>query len=327
MKSAPLGLAGGREWSLATEALRVDGDRMTALIHYERQRWKKINFFAKKPLQHVQTLCMPSFTDLHTHATAGHVTSFAWSRNTSDRSLACIMIAPHVHVYAIDLDRGETWSTSGKPRGCLIALAHCTALHWKTRAEDNAPQGDRSNCAAAGAGPTWNTLKHFDRSHCTAPVDLLACGSRRSHGHCSRRSSMHLVMTGHNARRPRAGASRKRPWWWLSEASYLLDRLDGGRSILRFPSLLHASEAVLRLLAKGNWKMEVFCGVVGLDGRCSAQAEQRKEPVAVGPLPGAYLSTETNLVPIRGVMKKEFDTGHTHKHTHTHTHTHTHARN
>ena len=62
-----------------------------------------------------------------------------------------------------------------------------------------------------------------------------------------------------------------------------------------------------------------FCGVVGLDGRCSAKAEQRKKPVAVGPLPGAYLSTETNLVPIRGVIKKEFDTGHTHAHAHTHT--------
>ena len=55
--------------------------------------------------------------------------------------------------------------------------------------------------------------------------------------------------------------------------------------------------------------------MVSLDGRCSAQAEQRKKPVAVGPLPGAYLSTETNLVPIRGVMRKEFDTGHTHTHT------------
>ena len=60
-----------------------------------------------------------------------------------------------------------------------------------------------------------------------------------------------------------------------------------------------------------------FCGVVGLDGCCSAKAEQRKKPVAVGPLPGAYLSTETNLVPIRGVIKKEFDTGHTHTRTHT----------
>ena len=66
-----------------------------------------------------------------------------------------------------------------------------------------------------------------------------------------------------------------------------------------------------------------FCGVVGLDGRCSAKAEQRKKPVAVGPLPGAYLSTETNLVPIRGVIKKEFDTGQTDRQTHTHTHTHT----
>ena len=54
--------------------------------------------------------------------------------------------------------------------------------------------------------------------------------------------------------------------------------------------------------------------MVGLDVLCSAQAEQRKKPVAVVHLPGAYLSTETNLVPIRGVMKKEFDTGHTHTH-------------
>ena len=58
--------------------------------------------------------------------------------------------------------------------------------------------------------------------------------------------------------------------------------------------------------------------MVGLDGRCSAQAEQRKKPVAVGHLPGAYLSTETNLVPIRGVMKKEFDTGQTDTHTQRH---------
>ena len=65
---------------------------------------------------------------------------------------------------------------------------------------------------------------------------------------------------------------------------------------------------------------QCFCGVVGLDGRCSVQAEQRNKPVAVGPLPGAYLSTETNFVPIRGVTRKEFDTGHTHTHTHTHTH-------
>ena len=60
--------------------------------------------------------------------------------------------------------------------------------------------------------------------------------------------------------------------------------------------------------------------MVSLDGRCSAKAEQRKKPVAVGPLPGAYLSTETNLVQIRGVIKKEFDTGQTDRHTHTERH-------
>ena len=48
MKSAQLGLAGDQEWSLATEALPVDGDRMTAPILYERQRWIEVNFFAKK---------------------------------------------------------------------------------------------------------------------------------------------------------------------------------------------------------------------------------------------------------------------------------------
>ena len=74
---------------------------------------------------------------------------------------------------------------------------------------------------------------------------------------------------------------------------------------------------MLRRVLSEYWRKEtekskVFCGVVGFDGRCSAQAEQRKKRVAVGPLPGAHLSTETNLVPIRGVMRKEFDTGQTH---------------
>ena len=78
---------------------------------------------------------------------------------------------------------------------------------------------------------------------------------------------------------------------------------------------------MLRRVLSEYWRKETenrkfFGGVVGLDGRCSAQAEQRKKPVAVVHLPGAYLSTETNLVPIRGVMRKEFDTGQTDTHTH-----------
>ena len=73
---------------------------------------------------------------------------------------------------------------------------------------------------------------------------------------------------------------------------------------------------------KETEKWIVFCGVVGLDGRCSAQAEQRKEPVAVGPLPGAYLSTETNLVRFVAWWKRSLIPD-TFTHTHTHTHTHT----
>ena len=111
-------------------------------------------------------------------------------------------------------------------------------------------------------------------------VDLLACSRRR---HCSPTRDGHQpVMTGHNARRPRTGRER-RPWWWPSEASYLTVRTLNDRF---FASLVHC---MLRRLLSEYWRKEtekskVFCGVVGLDGRCSAQAEQRKKPVAVGPL-------------------------------------------
>ena len=75
---------------------------------------------------------------------------------------------------------------------------------------------------------------------------------------------------------------------------------------------------MLRRVLSEYWRKEAEKSKLFLWGgrfgrySCSAQAEQRKKPVAVGPLPGAYLSTETNLVPIRGLMRKEFDTGHTH---------------
>ena len=82
---------------------------------------------------------------------------------------------------------------------------------------------------------------------------------------------------------------------------------------------------MLQRVLSEYWRKETenrtfFGGVVGLDGRCSAQAEQRKKPVAVGPLPGAYLATETYLVPIRGVMRKEFDTGQTDRQADRYTH-------
>ena len=54
-----------------------------------------------------------------------------------------------------------------------------------------------------------------------------------------------------------------------------------------------------------------------MDGRCSAQAEQRKKPVAVGHLPGAYLSTETKLGPDSWRDEKRSLRPDTHAHTHT----------
>ena len=131
------------------------------------------------------------------------------------------------------------------------------------------------------------------------------------------------VTTMHD--RARTGRER-RPWWLPSEASYLTVWTLNDRF---FASLVHC---MVRRVLSEYWRKETenrtfFGGVVGLDGRCSAQAEQRKKPVAVVHLPGAYLSTETNLVPIRGVMRKEFDTGQTRTHTHTHTRTHTRVRN
>ena len=212
MKSAPLGLAGGRGWSLATEPLPVDGDRMTALIHHERQWCKKINFFAKKPLprslfQHVQTLCMPSFIDFHTRMHTQHQDQAMWRRLLAVKTLPIDRCLAWLHVtkiHAIDRNRAETWNTSGKPR----------AVAWKL----------------------------------TAPCicSLLA------HAACSWRivlDSHHPVMTGHNARRPRAGRER-RPWWRTSEASYLTVWTLNDRF---FASLVHC---MLRRMLSENWRKE-----------------------------------------------------------------------
>ena len=59
--------------------------------------------------------------------------------------------------------------------------------------------------------------------------------------------------------------------------SFLLDRLDVERSILRFPSPLHASEVALRILAKGNWKIESFLwgGRFGRSLLCPGRAEKK----------------------------------------------------
>ena len=44
-----------------------------------------------------------------------------------------------------------------------------------------------------------------------------------------------------------------------------------------------------------------------MDGRCSVYAEQSHISIVMAGLVDFYLSTETNLFPIRGVMREEFD--------------------
>ena len=234
MKSAPLGLAGCQEWSLATEALPVDG-----------------------------VVCLQS----------KHLRSFAGK----------------LRFAGIDRTTGEDLHARS------IVCRKCFMKHFR--------QTDHA-CL-------------FDRLH--RCVYWHAPCSRRSIGHCSRRSTIWSwpVTTMHD--RARTGRER-RPWWLPSEASYLTVWTLNDRF---FAFLVFC---MVRRVLSEYWRKETenrtfFGGVVGLDGRCSAQAEQSKKPVAVVHLPGAYLSTETNLVPIRGVMRKEFDTGQTHTHTHTHTHT------
>ena len=97
------------------------------------------------------------------------------------------------------------------------------------------------------------------------------------------------------------------------------DRLLAERSILHFPNLMHVSEGILQTQAKldrklNNWRSFLLGGRFGRSLLCP-RPEQSKIPVAVGPMPGAYLLTETQFIPIRGEMKKFLF-----RHTHTHTH-------
>ena len=105
------------------------------------------------------------------------------------------------------------------------------------------------------------------------PVDLLAC-SRRRHSSPTR-GGHQPVMTGHKCTTT-MDRSRKREVM-AALWSFLLDRLDVERSILRFPSPLHASEVALRILAKGNRKIESFLwgGRFGRSLLCPGRAEKK----------------------------------------------------
>ena len=85
------------------------------------------------------------------------------------------------------------------------------------------------------------------------------------------------ALTGHDRSQCTTIKDRSRKREVMSALwSFLLDRLDVERSILRFPSLLHASEGALRILAKGNWKIESFLwsGRFGRSLLCPGRAEK-----------------------------------------------------
>ena len=111
------------------------------------------------------------------------------------------------------------------------------------------------------------------------------------------------------------------PWWRLSEASSDLTGLDVERSILRFPRLLHASEGILRILAKGNWKIEssFVGGKFGRSLLCPGWAE--KETRGSRPTPRCLPVDRNKLCPDSGRDEKGvWDRTHTHTRTHARTH-------
>ena len=106
--------------------------------------------------------------------------------------------------------------------------------------------------------------------------------------------------------------------------SFLLDRLNVEQSILRFPSLLHASEGALQILAKGNWKSKVFWwgGRFRRSLLCPGRAE--KETRGSWPTTGCLPVNRNKLGP--DSWRDEKGVGYrtdrqTDRQTHTHTHT------
>ena len=227
--------------------------------------------------------------------------------------------------------------------------AHWCPLHWKqTHWERSAHFAFEMKCASLGLAegrkrslPTLlreKTTSSVFVSTCSNPVHLpsfidlhthataghvtsFAC--TKLHSTCSPNTSGRSLAWSHHTITKIYAIRRDRPETWNTSGKPLARLLDqtGAKQWPLFSRSRQSlsghdrSNARRPRTGRGRGPWWRRGGVVSLDGRCSAQAEQRKKPVAVGPLPGAYLSTETNLVPIRGVMRKEFDTGQTRTHT------------
>ena len=150
-------------------------------------------------------------------------------------------------------------------------------------------------------------------------VDLLACSRRR---HCSPADSWRSS-TGHDRSQCTTTKDRSRKKAVMAALwSFLLDRLDVERSILRFASPLHVSEVALRILAKGNWKIESFLwgGRFGRSLLCPGRAEKKTRGSCP---PTRCLPVDRNKL---GPDSWRDEKGVWYR-THTQTHTHTHTRN
>ena len=220
MKIAPLGLAGGRSYD------RTNSLRTPTMKESQRLREKTTSsVFVSTCSNAVHA----QFHWQHIHATPGHVTSFACSRNTSDRSLAW---SHHRRRSTRDRSRSR-WNMKHfrqTARGCLLHQ-YC---HGASRS--------CMQLAQALFSDSWRSSTGHDRSQCTTTKDR------------SRKKAVMVAL-------------------W----SFLLDRLDVERSVLRFPRPLHASEGALRILAKGNRKSKVFWwgGRFGRSLLCPGRAEKK----------------------------------------------------
>ena len=149
--------------------------------------------------------CPVSLTCIHTQQQA------MWRRllekSKHFRSIAGMIssIAPHVQTCTRSIAIEVKHETLPANRARLLDRTRrrtaCTAFE-DARTQDNAGPGRSIELRCRRQA----NLKHFvDRYcsialHCTSTCTTPARGSRRSNGHCSRLSSTHLVMTGHNAR-------------------------------------------------------------------------------------------------------------------------------
>ena len=174
---------------------------------------------------------------------------------------------------------------------------------------------DRSRSRWNTSGkPQLQTARAVDWSHSAAHcMHALHLTRKRE------QRTMHgLVMTGHNNARSSKDRSRKKAVM-AAIWSFLLDRLDVERSILRFPSLLHGSEGALRILAKGNWKSNVFWwgGRFGRSLLCPGRAEKKTRGSCP---PTGCLPVDRNKLGPDSWRDEKGVWYRTDTHTHTHTH-------